>query len=231
MLSGCPRCCYLSYFPPFVCQSCQTLGHATLFLYLVFHDFVRCHVSAPGSGKSTMAMMLQQVIGRFVIDHDIIRSSLLEGVPFDQAAKSAYRLQWKLAEQAVKHGLNIIIDSTCNFPEVIDQASELAERYGFSYWYIECKVEDINLLDERLRTRVPMESQRTGVNCPPAAAIDSRQGEDSRTLFKKWIENPCRPEHNAIIVDSTGNLEMHRGHILNQITCASPKSSAQASDK
>jgi len=34
---------------------------------------------APGSGKSTMAKLLRQSIGGVVIDHDVIRSSLLEG--------------------------------------------------------------------------------------------------------------------------------------------------------
>ncbi|KAF9872941.1 putative ABC transporter [Colletotrichum karsti] len=136
---------------------------------------------------------------------------------FDEAAKRAYHLQWSFAEDAMKQGLDVIIDSTCNFQEVLDQGSALAEKHGFTYWYVECKVEDIDLLDERLRSRDPMRSQRTGVDCPPAAARQARAGEDSRSLFKKWIENPCRPKHNAIIVDSTGNPEIHRDYILKQI--------------
>ncbi|KAF4628797.1 hypothetical protein G7Y89_g9352 [Cudoniella acicularis] len=116
-----------------------------------------------------MAMLLQQAIGGLVIDHDIIRSSLLEDndVSFDQVVKSAYRPQWALAEHVVKQGLNVTVDSTCNFLEVIDQGSKLAKRYDFAYCYIECKVKDINLLDERPRTRAPMKSQRTGVDRPP----------------------------------------------------------------
>lgn len=49
---------------------------------------------APGSGKSTMAKLLRQSIGGLVIDHDVIRSSLLEDsdLPFDEVAKKAYRL-------------------------------------------------------------------------------------------------------------------------------------------
>ena len=173
----------------------------------------------PGSGKSTVARLLRLSIGGVVIDHDVLRSSLLESaiLSFDQAAKQAYHLQWKLAQDVMKQGLNIIIDSTCNYPEVLDQGSTLANQHNYVYWYIECKVQDVDLLDQRLRTRDPMVSQRTSVDCPPAAAHSARAGEDSRALFKKWIENPCRPEHNAVVVDSTGNLEILRDHILKQI--------------
>ncbi|KAJ3461524.1 hypothetical protein MRS44_010077 [Fusarium solani] len=174
---------------------------------------------APGSGKSTIARLLRQSIGGVVIDHDVLRSALLEDsdVPFDQVAKRAYNLQWRLAEDFMRQGLSVIVDSTCNFQEVLDQGSALAEQQGFTYWYIECKVEDIDLLDERLRTRDPMKSQRTAVDCPPVAARSARVGEDSRLLFKKWIESPCRPESNSIVLDSTNSPEANRDLVLKQI--------------
>lgn len=174
---------------------------------------------APGSGKSTIARLLRQSIGGVVLDHDVLRSALLEDsdVPFDQVAKRAYNLQWRLAEDFMKQGLNVIIDSTCNFQEVLDQGSALAEKQGFAHWYVECKVDDIDLLDERLRTRDPMKSQRTAVDCPPSAASSARAGEDSRALFKKWIESPCRPKSNSIILDSTNSPEVNRDLVLKQI--------------
>ncbi|KAJ4204317.1 hypothetical protein NW767_004510 [Fusarium falciforme] len=174
---------------------------------------------APGSGKSTIARLLRQSIGGVVIDHDVLRSSLLgdSDVPFDQVAKRAYNLQWRLAEDFMKQGLSVIVDSTCNFQEVLDRGSALAEQQGFTYWYVECKVEDIDLLDERLRTRDPMKSQRTAVDCPPVAASSARVGEDSRAVFKKWIESPCRPESNSIVLDSTGSPEANRDLVLKQI--------------
>ncbi|KAL9099932.1 MAG: hypothetical protein Q9163_004634 [Psora crenata] len=160
---------------------------------------------APGFGKSTVARLLARSIGGVVIDHDVLRSSLIDSnISFDQAAKLAYRLQWTLAQDVMKQGLSVIVDSTCNFPEVLDQGS--------------CKVRDVDLLDQRLRARDSMTSQRTAVDCPPpAAARGARDVEDSRALFKKWIEHPCRPEDNAVIVDSTGDLEVLRDSILKQI--------------
>ena len=172
----------------------------------------------PGAGKSTMAMLLQRSIGGLVIDHDIIRSSLLEDysdVPFDQVAKSAYRIQWAMAEQAVKQGLNVIIDSVCNYQETLDQGIALAGRHGYTYWYVECRVESIALLDERLRARKPMRSQRTGVDCPPAGASRTGRGEE---VLRQRIANPCRPEKNVIIVDTmAGSLDVSLEEVLRQI--------------
>jgi len=138
-----------------------------------------------------------------VIDHDVLRSSLVKSsIPFDQAAKHAYQLQWAVAHDVMKQGLSVIIDSTCNFLEVLDQGTALAKQHSYSYWYVECKVQDIDLLDQRLRIRDPMTSQRTDVDCPPAAGYGARLSKDSDSdaLFKKWIEHPFRPKDNAIIV-------------------------------
>ncbi|KAK1958680.1 hypothetical protein LY78DRAFT_368330 [Colletotrichum sublineola] len=174
---------------------------------------------APGSGKSTIASLLRQSFNGITIDHDVIRSALLDhdSVSFDHTAKRAYHLQWTFAEEMMKHGFNVIVDSTCNFQEILDQGSALCEKYNFTYWYIECHVDDIDLLDERLRARQSMKSQRTSVYCPPAAASSARVGEDSRAVFGKWIESPCRPERNAVIVNSRGSPETQRNHILARI--------------
>ncbi|KAM5346851.1 hypothetical protein ACJ41O_009856 [Fusarium nematophilum] len=143
---------------------------------------------APGSGKSMMARLLRQSIGGLVIDHDVFRSALLEynDVAFDEVAKRAYNLQWLLAEDAMKQGLNIIIDSTCNFQEVLDQGSALAEKYDFTYWYVECKVEDIDLLDNRLRSRDSIKkSQRTGPGdtAPATDPADAPVAENPETVI------------------------------------------------
>ncbi|OTA96082.1 hypothetical protein M434DRAFT_151621 [Hypoxylon sp. CO27-5] len=174
---------------------------------------------APGSGKSTLARLLGRSIGGVVIDHDVFRSTLLEfNTPFDQAAKQAYKIQWKLAQDIVKQGINIIIDSPCNFQEVLDQGSALSKDHGYVYWYVECKVESIDLLDQRLRTREPMASQRTGIDRHPTDANGAHAGgQESRALFEKWMKTPCRPEDNIVIVDSTDDPVVLRDRILKQI--------------
>ncbi|KAI1359869.1 P-loop containing nucleoside triphosphate hydrolase protein [Xylaria arbuscula] len=173
----------------------------------------------PGSGKSTLARQLRPAINGVIIDHDVLRSSLLESglLQFDQAAKQAYLLQWAIARDVMKQGLSVIIDSTCNYDEVLSEGSALAAQHGYEYWYIECKVQDIDLLDQRLRARNPMASQRTSVDMPPAAARSARVGVDSRALFMKWIDNPARPKDNVITVDSQKNSEDICNQVLRRI--------------
>lgn len=174
---------------------------------------------APGSGKSTLARRLRPAIAGVIIDHDVLRSSLLESaiVPFDQAAKQAYLLQWALARDVIKQGLSVIIDSTCNYDQILNEDSSLAAQHGYEYWYVECQVQEIDLLDQRLRARDPMASQRTTVDSPPVAAQSARVGVDSRALFRKWMDNPSRPNDNIIIVDCTGNLEDICDRVLKRV--------------
>ncbi|KAK3292299.1 uncharacterized protein B0H64DRAFT_226156 [Chaetomium fimeti] len=180
---------------------------------------------APGSGKSTMANLLRQPLGAVVIDHDIVKSTLLaDDVSFNQAARLAYNLGWALAGSMMRQGLNVIVDSVCNYHETLAQGSKLAELYGFEYWYIECRVDDMDLLDERLRKRIPLRSQRTGVARPPVdVSISQAQGgEDPRALFRRFIENPCRPGEgeraSVVVVDSAESPEGGRDYILERMS-------------
>ena len=172
----------------------------------------------PGSGKSTLGKLLAQSIDAVVIDHDLLRSFFLDNNnPFDQSAKQAYGLQWLLAEDLIKQGRSVIFDSTCNYQETLDRGSALAKKFDYDYKYVECRVNDVDLLDERLQTRVSLRSQRTGVNKPPADATEARHNEDYRVMFQKWIEKPVRPATGAILVDSTRGPEKCVVNVLEQI--------------
>lgn len=165
-----------------------------------------------------MATLLRQSLGGVVVDHDVLRSAFLESdVGFAQAALHAYKLQWTLAADFMRQGLSVIIDSTCNFQQVPEKGAALAEEHGYTYWYVECRVGDIDVLDERLRARKPMTSQRTGVDRPPNGA-PMNADQNGRALFAKWIEAPCRPKDNVVIVDATGAPEKLRDDILKQIS-------------
>ncbi|RDL42562.1 Uncharacterized protein BP5553_02541 [Venustampulla echinocandica] len=173
---------------------------------------------APGSGKSTVANLLAQSINGVVIDHDLLRSFFLENdMLFEQSAKLSYRFQWILAEDMIKQGRSVIIDSPCNYNETLDQGTALARQYGFDYRYVECRVNDVEVLDRRLRNRIPVRSQRTGVSLPPPDATSARHDEDHHVIFKRWIERLCRPDGDVIVVDSTSSPEECRDYILKQI--------------
>ena len=175
---------------------------------------------APGSGKSTTAKLLTQPIDAAVIDHDVIRSTVLDhSIPFDVAARLAYGLGWALAEDMIKQRRSVIVDSACYYREILDRGAALARRYGYGYRYVECRVDDVDLLDARLRGRVLLRSQRAGVERPPpdAGGGDGR-GEDGRAVFGRWIRNPCRPDGNyAVVVDATRSPEERRDYVLQRI--------------
>ena len=173
---------------------------------------------APGSGKSTVANLVAKSIDGVVIKHDLIKSFFLENdISFDQPAKLTYHFDWILAEDMIKQGGNVIIDSTCNYDKVRDQGTALARRYGYEYRYVECRVDDVDMLDQRLRNRVPLRCQRTGVDRAPLDASGAPHGENYQGLFKRWIECPCRPASDAIVVDSTSSPEECLECILKRI--------------
>ena len=173
---------------------------------------------APGSGKSTLANLLGHSVNGVVINHDLIKSFFLEnGSSFDQSAKQSYRFQWVLAEDIIKQGKTIIIDSICNYQETLDQGIALAQEYGYDYRYVECRVNDIDLLEERLRNRVSLRSQRKSVNEAPKDASGTYHDQDHRELFKRWIEYPCRPSSDAIMVDSSDSPQQCLESVLRQI--------------
>ena len=172
---------------------------------------------APGSGKSTIAALLRTSLPTpaAVLDHDVLRSTLLEsGTPFSAAATLAYKLQWSLARDLMTQGLTLIVDSPCNSAEVVENGSALAAELGFEYWYVECRVRR-ELMDRRLRARAEegaRPSQRTGVERPPAARADEAGREE-----EVWDKVPCRPGRNVVVVDSEGEPEALRDEILARI--------------
>jgi predicted kinase len=173
---------------------------------------------APGSGKSTVANLLAKAFDGVVINHDLIKAFFLENnMGFGEAAKLTYSFDWVLAEDMIKQGRSVIIDTVCNYDEVLIHGTALAQKYGYEYRYVECRVKDFDLLDQRLRTRVSLRSQRTAIDRPSVDAIDAHYHLDSEALFKKWVEHPRRPATNVIVVDSTQSPEQCLKYIQKQI--------------
>ena len=182
------------------------------------HKFLVQMSGAPGSGKSTLASRLAQSINAIVIDHDRIKSFFLENdLAFDKSAKLTYGLQWVLAEDMIKHGHSVIVDSICNYKETLDRGLELSQKHGYEYKYVECVAGGLDILEERLRSRTPMRSQRTGINQHPSDASAASHGEDPSVLFRKWIEAPHRPTKDAIVVNSALDTNQCIAHVLQEM--------------
>lgn len=165
---------------------------------------------APGSGKSTLANLLAQhrSISAVVINHDLIKSFFLDsGITFQKSAELTYNLQWVLVGDLLKQGRNVIVDSICNYQETLDQGTALARQHGYDYAYVECAMStsDIGLLEQRLRARVGLRSQRNSVEAEPKDVDGANSShDDAFARYKRWIETPARPASDSIItVDST----------------------------
>lgn len=172
---------------------------------------------APGAGKSTLARMLRMSLGGVVIDHDMMRSQLYKFDAFGltEAAEVSYGIQWALAEDMAAQGLTVIVDSPCNFPQVLEAGAGIAAKHSMEYWYVECRVDDMDIIEARLRARarVALGSQRTSLDEAPGNGDDN----DPRGTVVKWIKHPQRPKENIIVVDTTGDPEIYCEQILKQL--------------
>jgi predicted kinase len=162
---------------------------------------------APGSGKSTLSKLLAPKINGVVIDYDLLKTFFLNNnIPFAESGKLSYNFIWVLAEEMIKQGRNVIVDSPCQYTEILERGTALAEKSNYEYKYVWCRVksEDVEMLDQRIRSRAPMRSQRTGVFRPPIDKLDIQRDDDYyRAHFKERIEDPIRPDASSIImVDS-----------------------------
>lgn len=180
---------------------------------------------APGSGKSTLAHLLAPLLSAIIINHDLIKSTLLSSsIPFTQSAQLTYNLQFRLAEDILKQGHSVIIDSTCNYQETLDAGKELAKEYGVEWRYVECSLSDIEILEERLRGRVGLRSQRSEVSEGPVDGEGMKSGDEERRRFRGWMERPCRPESGGIVTDSTRSPEECLDDVLKQLGLDFPRS-------
>ena len=86
---------------------------------------------------------------------------------------------------------NVIIDSTYNYHETLDQGTTLTRQNGYDYTYIEfmVSISNIGLLEQRLRDRVALGSQRTSVDAESRDADggNSSGGGDPLVRYKTWI--------------------------------------------
>ena len=115
----------------------------------------------PGSGKSTLSRQIAKRTEAVIIDHDIVKSSLLnslEGAPIDTklAGKISYNIDWSLIEFQLSQGNNVVFDSPCLYEEMIEKGTALAKKYNVKYKYVECYLDDMNEKNLRLKNRKRM---------------------------------------------------------------------------
>ncbi|TDD29773.1 ATP-binding protein [Kribbella turkmenica] len=157
----------------------------------------------PGSGKSTVAAHVVDNFGAVAVDYDVIKSAVLDaGVDLAGSAKAAYEVMYALARQILGQGRPVVMDSPCFWPRILNEGMEIARAYDASYRYIECRIHDLGLLDERLAHRPRLRTHRRSVNLPPPDLGD--QPTDGEALYREAWDSIQRPADNYL------QLDMHR---------------------
>ncbi|MCZ8516594.1 AAA family ATPase [Paenibacillus filicis] len=162
----------------------------------------------PGSGKSTLARAISKNTGAVVIDHDIVKSALLESsesvIDPKVAGKISYTIDWALADFHLSQGHSVIFDSPCMYTEMLEKGTRLSEKYHAKYKYVECFLNDLYEVDRRLKTRERMRSQVSEV---PSEVLHT---------FKLSIDNSKskRPSAPYLIVDTAQSLDRYFDEVM-----------------
>lgn len=155
----------------------------------------------PGSGKSTLALEIANSTGAIVIDHDVTKTALLEtpegeGMDGKTSGSISYHIDWSIIESILSQGRSVIFDSPCLYEEMIKKGTDLARKYRASYKYVECYLDDFNVINQRLSNRERKISQ--------IKEVKSFEG------FKKTLENSKKPDgHRYLVVDTSKGLDTY----------------------
>ena len=163
----------------------------------------------PGSGKSTLSREMALRTGAVLIDHDIVKSALLESIKdtsfnLRDAGGISYNIDWSLIEFHLSQGHNVIFDSPCLYDEMIIKGTTLSKKYKVKYKYVECYLEDMSEINDRLKNRDSMLSQIKEIN--------------SEKVFKYTIKNSKRPiGYKYLLIDTRQPLVNYIEDVMNYI--------------
>ena len=163
----------------------------------------------PGSGKSTLAREVSKELKAVIVDHDVVKSALLESMASHQIDTSAsgkigYAIDWSLVDFYLSQGFPVILDSPCLYSEMIDKGLALCKKHKVKYKYVECIARDALVVNKRLQERNKMKSQ--------IAAISSEEA------FYKTIESSAKPKDMPILqINTLQPLEEYIAEVISYL--------------
>lgn len=160
----------------------------------------------PGSGKSTLARQIAKLTGAVIIDHDIVKSALLTSMETNNidaniAGKISYDIEWSLIDFHLSQGHSTILDSPCFYSEMVEKGINLSKKHNANYKYVECYLNEIIVIKDRLKKRTRMISQIQDVG--------SEKG------FLEWVDNSKKPSNiDCLRVDSGKPIESYIDEVI-----------------
>jgi predicted kinase len=182
-------------------------------VYGVMNDMYLIQMSGlPGSGKSTLAKAIAANINSIIVDLDIVKSSILKSfngnIDFKFAGKVSYDILFSLANYYLSQDRNVIIDTPCIYPEILDKGFTLCNKFNATYKYIETYILSIEEVNQRLKKRDRQISQISQVN--------SNVTNDNEYL--ELINMMKRPESiNYLRLDTSKPLESYLSQAISYI--------------
>ncbi|NIK60870.1 AAA family ATPase [Kribbella shirazensis] len=157
----------------------------------------------PGAGKSTVAAHVSDTHGAVVVDYDVIKSAVLDaGFDLTASTKAAYEVMYAQANHVLAQGHHVVMDSPCFWPRIVAEGLRIAKEHDATYSYIECQIQDLKLLDDRLRRRPRLRTHRRSLDqLPPDLGDDL---VDGAPLFLEAMTRIERPPTDYL------QLDMHR---------------------
>jgi predicted kinase len=165
---------------------------------------------APGTGKSTLARAIAPQLHAAVLDHDLIKATLVEHMPLpamtgapatgarpDQAAgRASYTLARRLAASLLDTGITVILDSPCFYTEQLEAGQQVAARHGAGYRYVGRVTADLDVVAARLRTRPAYPTQYRDMDQVPATA--GKTTAAGTAVWQEWIDGMKRPADRSL---------------------------------
>lgn len=143
----------------------------------------------PGSGKSTLAKEISYKTNAIIIDVDIIKTAMIEsGINLNQIANAAYNSLFSLCEFYLADNRDVIIDCPCHYAMTLERGINIANKFNAVYKFVECRLDDFEETNMRLKSRINKQSQYTSTNV-----------ED----FYKWNGKSQRPTNSKYIIIDT----------------------------
>ncbi|HEY3562827.1 MAG TPA: ATP-binding protein [Kribbella sp.] len=157
----------------------------------------------PGAGKSTVAAHVVERFGAVAVDYDVLKTAVLDaGFDLADSARASYEVMYAQARHLLTQGHSVVMDSPCFWPRILTEGMQIAAEHNATYRYIECQIDDLKLLDERLSRRPRLRTHRPSVNTAPTdAPTEPAPGE---TLFRESTTRIQRPPTNYL------QLNMHQ---------------------
>lgn len=164
---------------------------------------------APGAGKSTLAREIAKNIDVIILDHDIVKTALIESnIDANITGKTSYHVVLSLVDYYLSQNRSVIVDSPCFYNELLEKGISIARKNGAKYKYIECRIDDLNEIDFRLKKRKRMISQ------VPQVVSD----KTNEKIFENWINNMKRPsDMSYLVVDTSQPLKSYLNEVIEYI--------------